>query len=372
VGYRLTDPATAARELGFGRSIGLNSIRLPLELGRTSPTYWAELRALIRTADSLGYTVQPVLLDAHDEALADPAALTAPETLEWVCEAVQELREEAGILFWDLLNEPTALPYLTEAAGACVPMADPEGYAKREADLCDALRTLLAAVRQTDGNHPVTVGHRFACDLELLADELDLLSFHDAHETRAHVSQCFELARRIGDAFGKPVLCTRAGDPTLGSTYDMELELCASYGLGYVLPTLMLSDDAEGQLGIFYADGTVRDPAIPAAVLGYFRNRNAATRIRPNANRENRADRAIAAMDKALRDPNAPASDLLTGMDLACNLLESCELVAMNELPTARLSRFWQEENVDRPATLEMRKMAYSLAMLLKELCQIR
>jgi hypothetical protein len=134
----------------------------------------------------------------------------------------------------------------------------------------------------------------------------------------------------------------------------------------------MLSDDAEGQLGIFYADGTGRDPAIPAAVLGYFRNRNAATRIRPNANRENRADRAIAAMDKALRDPNAPASDLLTGMDLACNLLESCELVAMNELPTARLSRFWQEENVDRPATLEMRKMAYSLAMLLKELCQIR
>ena len=179
-GYRLTDPVTAARDLAFGRVIGLNSIRLTLDYLRSSPTYWEDLRGLIRQARAQEYTVQLVLLDAHDAAFTDPDALTAPETLAWVKEAVCALRGEEDILFWDLLNEPTALPALREAAGNAVPMADPAGYAACEAKLTEALRALLATVREADGDHPITVSHRFACDMELLGEMVEDICWRNA------------------------------------------------------------------------------------------------------------------------------------------------------------------------------------------------
>ena len=83
-GYRLTDAATAARDLGYGRKIGLNHLRVSLDCAKNSPAYWDEARALLRTAHALGYTADAVLLDARHEALSTPEALSSPQVAAWI------------------------------------------------------------------------------------------------------------------------------------------------------------------------------------------------------------------------------------------------------------------------------------------------
>ena len=53
---------------------------------------------------------------------------------------------------------------------------------------------------------------------------------------------------------------------------------------------------------------------------------------------------------------------------MAANLLEACELVPMCDLPTTKIAAFRKDPNAD---LWEIRKFAYSLALRLKEVCQI-
>ena len=59
--------------------------------------------------------------------------------------------------------------------------------------------------------------------------------------------------------------------------YDMTIQEHMNAHIGFYLWELMIvsgSPRAWGNVhGIFYPDGTVRDPSIPMAVMGIFRNR---------------------------------------------------------------------------------------------------
>jgi hypothetical protein len=88
--------------------------------------------------------------------------------------------------------------------------------------------------------------------------------------------------------------------------------------------------------GVFYPDGTVRDPAIPAAILGFFRNRGKNV-VEEVPDRENHVTEAVAKNKKWLNDPKA---DWETGLDLAeisANLLEAAQLVPMHDLPSRQV-----------------------------------
>lgn len=122
--------------------------------------------------------------------------------------------------------------------------------------------------------------------------------------------------------------------------------------------------------GIFYPDGTVRDPSIPAAVLGFRRKRDEGM-VYPNANKEGYAQRGISMVKEALEEKTKvfragrkSIDEVLEAAEFCANLLEACELVPMYDPPTARITQI-RKAGDER----EARKLAYELALLLQEKC---
>jgi hypothetical protein len=85
--------------------------------------------------------------------------------------------------------------------------------------------------------------------------------------------------------------------------------------------------------GVFYPDGTVRDPSIPAAILGFFRNRGGPV-VLEDPDREEWVAKAIDNARKWLAAADAKWEDGLDAAETAANLLESAQLAAMREPPT--------------------------------------
>ena len=78
--------------------------------------------------------------------------------------------------------------------------------------------------------------------------------------------------------------------------YDMTIQEHMDAHMGYYLWELMIVWNGRGWgdvHGIFYPDGTVRDPSIPMAVMGMFRNRGPNV-VLEQPNREGRVTRVIA------------------------------------------------------------------------------
>jgi hypothetical protein len=85
--------------------------------------------------------------------------------------------------------------------------------------------------------------------------------------------------------------------------------------------------------GVFYPDGTVRDPAIPAAMFGLFRNRSD-TVLLELPDREGAVGRAVTNAQTWLDSDSGNWVAGLNAVETLANLLESAQLVAMREPPT--------------------------------------
>ena len=80
--------------------------------------------------------------------------------------------------------------------------------------------------------------------------------------------------------------------------------------------------------GVFYADGTVRDPSIPAAMLGLFRNRGD-NALAENVNRENWVDSDVGFAQQWLANPAGTWKDGLGYTERLANLLEASQMISM-------------------------------------------
>ena len=125
-----------------------------------------------------------------------------------------------------------------------------------------------------------------------------------------------------------------------------------------------------------YPDGTVRDPATVAAMMGLFRKKTP-DRIRHNANKEGKANEAIERIRRAMTDhtktfeyTRRPTDELLEAMEWAANILECCELVPMIDPPTAKIIE-WRMQDPDALDVTEIRRFAYRLVEELRKNCQI-
>lgn len=93
-----------------------------------------------------------------------------------------------------------------------------------------------------------------------------------------------------------------------------------------------------------------------AALLGFYRNRGDSI-VLPEVNLEKHADKAIARAEDALKR-HAGAEELLEAAEYIANLLESCELVPMAYLPTAKIQAF---RRMEKPSIPEIRLYLVSL-----------
>ena len=198
---------------------------------------------------------------------------------------------------------------------------------------------------------------------------------------RWHVSSTmsygFARADELGRKYGKPVLQTETGCLARANPYDMALEACQRHKMGWFVFCHIIRGRCDSEHGVFYPDGTVRDPSTIAAMMGCFRCRDTSVIIPGLANREGSARKAVDRLRRALAGVKpensftwrfASTRELLEASEHAANLLECCDLVPMAVPPTARIAA-WRK--MEKPPLAEIRRFAYELALELEKACQL-
>ncbi len=364
------EPADLERDLGYAKRLNLNSTRIWLSYRRyeSDPVaYIDRLRNYIRTSHRLGFSTMPILWNGNG---LDPDTLK-PEFRErgdaYVKAIVEAVKDEPGLLMWDIMNEPLTNPYYGRASE--------EERPQREAEITEFIRYYISYVKTLDPVNATTVGYEKSSQLEPTADLVDVLSFHDYTPLRSTVEEAYRIAEGLSDEFAKPMLNTETGCIARANPYDMVLEIAEKHKTGWYLFNLMVQGYWGEIHGLFYPDGTVRDPAAITAILGFYRNRNLNTIIKPVPNREGHAEDAIQAIEAALKDDpstfrhtKVSTDKILDAAEYAANLLEAAEMVPMDVPPTAQI-RFWREQPPEKRDRDAIRAFAYELGLTLKERC---
>jgi len=303
----------------------------------------------------------------------DYHALTEEEWEEkkkYIASIVKLLKNEPNLLMWDAYNEPFCNEWLYG-----VKDTDPEEYERRYQIMRADLRKQVEYLRELDDDTPITVGHEKVEHCESTNDLVDIIAFHDYLTTRREVEEVYLKAIEMGkEQGGKPVINNEMGCIGRANPYEIELQMCDKYHMGYYIFCLTVEGFWGPLHGIIYPDGTIRDPSIVAAMFGLYRNRSE-NRILPQGNREQYAQKAINRVKDALAirgieslflKKEAPLDEILDAAEMCVNILECCEIVPMDNPPSVQLFRFREqpEEKRDRQ---EIRRFAYAMAQKLMD-----
>ncbi len=368
----ITGEEIIRRDLGYAARIGLNSIRVWLvyRYYRENPeAYMDKLLRFMRSCGEANFTVMPILFNGNglDPAFLEESFLSEGEA--YVRHVVSTIKNEPNLIMWDIMNEPPCNDLILRAAS----QKEKDGwYAK----IWRFVRHFCRFVRSLDGENAITVGNWLAADIENSADLVDVISYHDYSPTLRGVREAAELALSMGKKYGKPVINNETCCIARGNPYDTVIQTMDEYGIPWYVFNLMIDGYWSEVHGIFYPDGTIRDPSIVAAVLGCFRNRNLETIVPEKPNREKQAAEALEKLKDVLSDSQSDVfsyggpkvEELLEICEHMANLLECGQLVAMQIPPTARIADFRKQE---KPNLLEIKRFAWNLANQLKEGCQI-
>ena len=110
------DQATLERDLGFMKRLQLNSTRVWLSQRsyESNPEeYIKRVLNYVRTCNKYGVTVMPILFNGTFPALLEKNAKASGE--KYVTAIVNALKNEEGLLMWDIMNEPEMNDYYTKA-----------------------------------------------------------------------------------------------------------------------------------------------------------------------------------------------------------------------------------------------------------------
>ena len=373
VNHHMCDGERLKRELGYGKRVNLNTTRIWLSrpmFERDGEKYLNQVLQYVRGCYEYGYQVMPILFNGNG---LDPATLTEDyyeRNDAYALAIVNTLKDEPGLLMWDIMNEPACNRW-TYASDVT-----PEEKASRYDLLWSFVRRYCAFVKNADSVNAITVGHTTAWEVEPTAECVDVLSFHDYSGTRKRLYENYALADELSKKYNKPIMQTETGCLARCNPYDMALQACEEYKMGWIIFNLMIQGRCDTEHGVFYPDGTVRDPGTISAMMGCYRCRDLDTIIVPIPNREGQAQRCINDIKKALTEYTQDAFDyrpsdtdqLLTACERAANLLECCDMIPMACPPTARIFS-WRK--MEKPPLAEIRRLAYDLANQLKDVCEI-
>ncbi len=151
----------------------------------------------------------------------------------------------------------------------------------------------------------------------------------------------------------KPLINGEIGCIARANPYDITLQEHMDANVGWYIWELMIVRQGWGTVhGVFYEDGSVRDPSIAAAIMGYFRKRT--PDILPSVpDNEGWIVRIIDRSDQWLKNSEGSWKDGLDIAETAAHLLEAGELVAMRIPPTWEVEMLRQGD-VDMKALKEL------------------
>ncbi len=313
--------AETERDLGYADRLKLNQLRVFVNYASWQTNKAAFRKNLIDLASACNRHRIGLMITVGDSAtfIAEDGAINTNHIRDFITDMAKTIRDEPALAFWDASNEPDY-----NAAGS------PRDRQEKRMAIA---RLIAATLHELDKKTPVTIGVAYERSMEELADAVDVLSFHDYLATRAAISNDIVRAKAFAAQAGKQVMNTEIGCIARANPYDVTLEEHMRAHVGWYIWELMITKRWSDVHGVFYPDGTVRDPVIPAAMFGLFRNRST-NALLENVNRENWVDTDIA---KAKAWLDNPAGDWKEGLDAAeklANLLEAAQLIAMREPPT--------------------------------------
>jgi hypothetical protein len=249
-----------------------------------------------------------------------------PQAREWVEFLVAALKDEPNLMMWDLMNEPDLNRRMKESN-------------------FENCKLMYGLFKEMDPATPLTIGmEKVSCMIEM-ADYADILQFHNYSETRDEVRDTIARAQAFADKVGKKVFNGEMGCIARANPYDVTLEEHMKAGMGWCIWELMIVEKGWGTVhGVFYGDGTVRDPSIPAAILGYFRNRE-----NPFPEFPDREDKIGSVLTRTEAWKKAGAKDFDEGIHIAevgANMLESAQLAPMHDAPNAQVERVRKSQDL--------------------------
>ncbi len=202
---------------------------------------------------------------------------------------------------------------------------------------------MAGVFHELDPVTPVTIGAAFSDNMIEMGEAQDVLSFHNYLPTRAAIRADIAKAKAYAAQVHKPLINTEIGCIARANPYDVTLEEHMKAHVGWYIWELMITHQWGTVHGVFHPDGTIRDPAIVAALFGMFRDRSEDV-MPAGPDREGAVTRAVDNNKKWLEDPDA---DWEAGLDLAeisANLLEAGQLIAMYDPPTRTVGLLRQGE----------------------------
>jgi len=311
------DSATIEFDLDLAKKLNLNQVRVFVPYAVYTDNKDAlpgKLRHFIRECHKRGIGVMPVvgsgiwLRDSTQRALGK----------EWVKFLVDSISNEPGLLAWDAMNEPD--------------------WPTSPADLVNRkfenAKFMAKTFHELDPKTPVTIGMAFVDGMIKLADYADLLQFHDYMQTRAQIRENIVRAKEFAAKVKKPLINGEMGCIARANPYDITLEEHMNAKVGWYIWELMIVRKGWGPVhGVFYEDGTVRDPSIAAAIMGFFRKRSADI-LPSDPDRENWVTKVIDQSAQWLKNPNPSWNEGLDIAETGAHLLESAEITPMRIPPT--------------------------------------
>lgn len=362
-------------DLSLAKRVNLNSVRIWLSYSRymqDPQSYVAYIRKLFGVLREFDFTVMPILFNFNSIPADHPAELEEsflPDGEAYCRDMIAALKDEPNLLMYDIMNEPGCSHYIWD-------VKDQDEYDRRFARVWAFVRHFCAYVKQIDPDNAITVGHWLAKYMDQAADLVDVLSYHDYSSSLKGIIENAQLALEIGRKWGKPVLNTETCCIGRGNPYDLTIQTLNELHVPWFFFGLMCDGYWSDVHGVFYSDGTVRDPAAVAALLGFYRQRNYESIVPENPNREKLVSGALRKINRLLLDEtddcfnykSVTAESLLDACDeLAC-FLEAGQLVPMRIPPTTKVAYFRRQAN---PNLLEIKGFAYELAETLKKACHI-
>ena len=316
------DSAKIVFDLNLATRLNLNQVRVFVPYAsdpEEREALPARLRHFVRECQKRGIGVMPVV--ESGPWVKDTSKRARGR--EWVRFLVNALSNEPGLAFWDAMNEPDWPPSPKELVGMKFENA----------------RFMARTFRECDPNTPVTLGMAFVDGMIELADCVDVLQFHDYMQTREQIRNNIERAKEFAAKVNKPLFNGEIGCIGRANPYDITLQEHMNANVGWYVWELMIVRGEWGHIhGVFYEDGSVRDPSIAAAIMGFFRKRSAD--IYPAVpDSEGWVSRIVDRSNAWMENPGRAWKDGLDIAETGAHLLESAELAPMRIPPTWEVER---------------------------------
>ncbi len=321
-------PQEVDRDFGYANELRLNQTRVFLPFGaweQDPKTFSSNLASFMGIAHKHHIGVMLVLVPY----MPRPGGTNevAPGDLDarmqtWIKAVAEIVKDKPSMAFWDVQNEPD--------------FQGPREHPRTREDLARRMhlaRMFAETVHQVDHVHPTTVGCTYEKCMEDTAAFADVLSFHDYSPTVAQIDQNLSKAKAFAARVHKPFFNTEMGCVGRANPYDVILHEYYKAHVGFYIWELMITQYWGNVHGVFYPDGTVRDPSIAAALLGIFRNRGPDV-VLEDPDRESWVTTAVEDGKAWLASPNPDWNDGLRIAEIEANLLEAAQLVPMRILPT--------------------------------------